>query len=450
MSELPKGWKSCSLDELIISLESGSRPKGGVRGIQDGVPSIGGEHITNEGTFDFSNIKYVPKSFAHNMSKGHIKINDVLIVKDGATTGKTVIVTSEFPFSDAVVNEHVFICRPAKSVHPKFLFRYLYSQEGQNRILENFQGSAQGGINRTFISNTDIPLPTLNEQHRIVVKLEKLLSRVNYVRTRLAKISLILKRFRQSVITAACSGQLSFDWRFENNAQPWRDELLGNLILYKPKNGYSVNPVKYETPYKVLTLTATTSGRFKPEHFKYFDELIPGDSHLWLEPGDILVQRGNTIEYVGVSAIYDGKRKQFIYPDLMMKLRPKNNVSAKYLYLALSCERTRNYLRQNATGTAGNMPKINQQVLVNAPVSIPSLEEQEEIVCRVESLFKTADALESRYLKTRTYIDKLTQSILSSAFRGELVPQDPHARPASLLLERNDGKSSAAARKSNE
>ena len=54
-------WESCSLYELLTTLESGSRPRGGVRGIQEGVPSIGGEHLTYEGRFDFSNIKYVPK-----------------------------------------------------------------------------------------------------------------------------------------------------------------------------------------------------------------------------------------------------------------------------------------------------------------------------------------------------------------------------------------------------
>jgi type I restriction enzyme S subunit len=67
---------------------------------------------------------------------------------------------------------------------------------------------------------------------------------------------------------------------------------------------------------------------------------------------------------------------------------------------------------------------------------IPPLAEQQEIVSRVEALFKTADALECRYLKAKVHVDKLTQAILAKAFRGELVPQDPNDEPASVLLAR--------------
>lgn len=67
---------------------------------------------------------------------------------------------------------------------------------------------------------------------------------------------------------------------------------------------------------------------------------------------------------------------------------------------------------------------------------LPSLAERHEIVHRVEALFKIADRIEERYMKAKAHIDKLTQSILAKAFRGELVPQDPNDEPASVLLER--------------
>jgi type I restriction enzyme S subunit len=70
------------------------------------------------------------------------------------------------------------------------------------------------------------------------------------------------------------------------------------------------------------------------------------------------------------------------------------------------------------------------------PTALPPLGEQEEIIRRVEALFKTADALEARYRKAKAHVDKLTQSILAKAFRGELVPQDPNDEPAFMLLDR--------------
>jgi len=202
-NELPAGWFEVQLENLLVSLESGSRPKGGVRGITQGVPSIGGEHLNDDGGFKFSNIKFVPKNFASIMKRGQIHKGDVLIVKDGATTGKTAFVNTSFPFPLAFVNEHVFICRPSSEIDPKFLFYFLWSRDGQQRILNNFKGSAQGGINTGFESNTLIPLAPFPEQKRIVSILDSLFEKIETDKRRLDRIPQILKRFRQSVLADA-------------------------------------------------------------------------------------------------------------------------------------------------------------------------------------------------------------------------------------------------------
>jgi len=206
-SNLPEGWVEITLSQILQVLESGSRPKGGVRGIKEGVPSIGGEHINENGGFRFDKIKFVPHNFFKKMTYGHIQTGDVLIVKDGATTGKVALVREDFPYNPAVVNEHVFICRPIEGVYPPFLFHFLFSKEGQDRILENFRGSAQGGINQSFAPGTTVPLAPLAEQKRIVAKADEVLKRVNPVRERLDRVSMILKRFRQEE-----SGAVTVDW----------------------------------------------------------------------------------------------------------------------------------------------------------------------------------------------------------------------------------------------
>lgn len=436
MGNLPESWIEVALDQILTSLESGSRPKGGVRGIADGIPSLGGEHLNYNGGFKFENVKYVPAEFARKMKRGHIKRNDILVVKDGATTGKTSHVNESFPYAEAVINEHVFICRPSEKLESRFIFRFLMSQEGQKRILENFQGSAQGGINLSFAPNTVIPLAPLNEQKRIVAKLEKLLAEVDTAQARLAKIPQILKRFRQSVLMQAVTGELTKDWRGQNNIiNNWNDAKLSDVIIEKPRNGFSPQGVNYETKIKNLTLTATTSGKFKPDCYKYVDIEVPEGSYLWLKTGDILIQRSNSIDYVGTSAIYDGKDNEYIYPDLMMKVKTNEKMLPEFLLYSLSNEATRSYFRQNATGTAGNMPKINQGTVMNVPILLPSIDEQKEIVKRVKALFEKADKIEERYKKAKSFTDKLTQSILNKAFKGELVPQDPSDEPASVLLE---------------
>ena len=91
-------------------------------------------------------------------------------------------------------------------------------------------------------------------------------------------------------------------------------------------------------------------------------------------------------------------------------------------------------VRELTGGSAS--PHLNVRDIKGFPTPVPPVHEQKEIVRRIEALFETADALEARYLKAKAHVDKLTQSILAKAFRGELVPQDPNDEPASVMLTR--------------
>jgi type I restriction enzyme, S subunit len=416
VSDLPEGWAEPSIKELFVFKYGKGLPQE-LRSGAGGIPVYGSNGMVGE----------------HDSA---ITKGVTIIVGRKGSVGEVHISPEKCWPIDTTYFIDEFLCE----LPPDYWALYLKSLGlGQQE-----KSSAIPGISRDDIYRLSVPLPPLNEQRRILAKLEESLSKVEASQNRLAKIPVILKRLRQSVLAAACSGRLTADCRDKNHAPIWEEKTLGELILEKPKNGYSAKPVKYRTPFRVLTLTATTSGEFKPEHFKYFDGPVDADSGLWLQPNDILVQRGNTIEYVGVPAIYDGRPNEFIYPDLMMRFRARPEVDSKFLYFALSWERSRNYLRKRATGTAGSMPKINQQTLIGVPIDLPPLAEQRKIVRRVDALFKFADQIEVRYQKALGQIERLTQSILAKAFRGELVPTEAELarregrefEPASVLLDR--------------
>lgn len=120
----------------------------------------------------------------------------------------------------------------------------------------------------------------------------------------------------------------------------------------------------------------------------------------------------------------------------MTKCQANEKVVPQFLHYLLLSERSRSFFRANATGTSGNMPKINQQIVLSLPVRWPSLREQQEIIERAQGLFTLADQLEARLSSARKVVDRLTPALLAKAFRGELVPQDPSDEPASALLER--------------
>ena len=116
------------------------------------------------------------------------------------------------------------------------------------------------------------------------------------------------------------------------------------------------------------------------------------------------------------------------------RLSIQAKINSDYVALVLRAMPTQMRMQKAIKGVAIRGINIGDVRALQIP--FPPLNEQHEIVRRVEALFKIADDIEKRYQKAKTHVDKLTQSILAKAFRGELVPQDPADEPASELLKR--------------
>ena len=163
-----------SLAEWVKTLESGSRPKGGIREGQGEIPSLGAEHLADDGGFNLTKLKRIPVDFYRGMRRGRIEPNDILIVKDGATTGKVSFVNGDFPFEDAAINEHVFrLVVDTEKADPHFVFRYLQSPQGQMEIMSDFRGATVGGIGKSFVDKVSLPRIDRQEQCRIAAILDR-------------------------------------------------------------------------------------------------------------------------------------------------------------------------------------------------------------------------------------------------------------------------------------
>ncbi|HEY9721464.1 MAG TPA: restriction endonuclease subunit S [Oscillatoriaceae cyanobacterium] len=201
----------------------------------------------------------------------------------------------------------------------------------------------------------------------------------------------------------------------------WRWVRLGDLIVFGPQNGVSPKPTTDSGAPKSLTLTATTSGRFDPSKFKHVD--IPQrecDSY-WLSPGDVLFQRGNTRDFVGIAAVYTGARQEFIFPDLMIRVRFSDHLDLQYLHTVLVSPPLRRYFAEAATGASATMPKISQSTLLNAPVPIPPLAEQRRIVAKMEGVLATCDALKERLIGSAGVRSQLLGALLHETLNGPTV-----------------------------
>ena len=464
MSDLPKGWTGCRLAELVIHTLGGDWGK-------DVVENLSGYAKVKviRGT-EFRNWKEEKgKSAAErliktsSLEKRLLNDGDIVVeVSGGGPTqpvGRTVLIDqatikiSPFPL---VCSNFFRQMRISNHIDASFVNYYL-THAYFNGTFNDFQTQTTNlrNLNFTeFLEKTAVLLPPFNEQRRIVEILEKLLGKVDVCRKRLEKIPLILKRFRQSVLAAACSGRLTEDWR--NNIEP------SSVLLEGVREEWCNNQVRLPdewqwVSFEKFVISSFYGPRFAKEDYQangiptirttdindrgqiVLDNppCIPLEpdrlAYLGLQHEDLLITR--TGATIGKCAIYDEAIGPALPSAYLIRFRlTRQKVSVKYILQFLLSPEGQRMLSGGSTAVA--QPNINARAIIKFMIPTPPLAEQQEITRRVDELFKLADQIEARYDKAKAYFDKLSQSILAKAFRGELVEQDPKDEPASVLLER--------------
>ncbi|MEU8668151.1 restriction endonuclease subunit S [Streptomyces anulatus] len=187
---------------------------------------------------------------------------------------------------------------------------------------------------------------------------------------------------------------------------------LGDLLRDPLRNGHSAPATQGGDGVRTLSLTAVTQANFSIENTKITSADPSRVEDLWLEPGDILVQRSNTPDLVGTAAIYDGSRRWAIFPDLMIRVRVSELILPKFVALVLNGDRARSYFKAKAKGLSGSMPKIDQSTISSIVVPVPPLAEQTRIVEVLESRLSRLNAAVGTVRNSRKRLVNLKKSIL--------------------------------------
>ncbi|MDR2692874.1 MAG: restriction endonuclease subunit S [Chitinispirillales bacterium] len=194
------GFHCKKIKDIICFLESGSRPSGGVSDIKQGVLSIGGEHIGTNCEIELKTPKYIPVDFHKKIQNTQTRKLDILLVKDGATTGKVAIVDkTEFELQN--INEHVFMMRVKESVKPYFLLHILYSSVGQIQIQRGITGATVTGLTKDVVNNMIIPFPPIEKQAEIAEHIQSIRAEAKRLREEAACALEKAKREIESMIT---------------------------------------------------------------------------------------------------------------------------------------------------------------------------------------------------------------------------------------------------------
>jgi len=426
-----------TIGQVSSYIQRGKSPKYSPR---SSLPVVNQRSIRWHGILD-EHLKYVHQDqFAAWGKERYIQVGDILWNSTGTgTIGRAYVVRQGDTDPPKVVDSHVTIVRPLKGLAESgYLFAWIRGPEVQQQIEDLATGTTnQIELNRTTIASTPIPVAPLNEQRRIAAKLDTTLAAVNACRQRLDGVAEILKRFRQAVLAAATSGELTRGWREERDVphEAWRmikTKEAGKIQLGRQRSPkYHLGPTM--RPY--LRVQNVFEDRIELDDVMEMDFSGSDLEKYTLHPGDILLNEGQSPQYLGRPALYRGELPGACFTNSLIRFQASDSVLPEFALLVFRDSMHSGRYMEKGTITT-NIAHLSAGRFGEVDFPLPRLAEQQEIVRRAQNLFTLADQLEARLTTARKIVDRLTPALLAKAFRGELVPQDPADEPASVLLAR--------------
>jgi len=379
---------------------------------------------------------------------------------------------------------------------PDYVFWFLQSQRYWDQITERAAGVAIPNVNASKLSTLRLPVAPLHEQRRIAEKIDELFSDIEEGERALERARKLLDRYRQAVLKAAVSGELTKDWRekhkgeiesgdalltriltarreaweqaelakmrakgqepkddqwkqkYEDPARPettnlprvpdgWAWSSLEMLTDGHEANGISIKGSDNPPGVVALRLDAIQEGRVDYTARRYIPLEPQRAVKYKVRAGDFFISRANGSKpFLARAALAASDPPSCVFPDTVIRFRPIGLTGVgEWLQAIWPSRMVREQLESRAKTSAG-IWKVSQDDLRAVLLPLAPLPEVAVAVERLKAWQSEADVIDSELRRGRDSAGALRQSILTAAFSGKLVPQDPSDEPASVLLDR--------------
>ncbi|MBX3221910.1 MAG: restriction endonuclease subunit S [Labilithrix sp.] len=481
MSEqLPQGWRRVSLSEVTSSclgkMLDRQKHKSG-----KALPYLRNQNVR---WFSVDDSDLLEMYFEDGeLERYGLRQGDVLIC-EGGEPGRAAIWdgrTSDMKFQKALHR-----VRPHATLLPEWLVYRLWHDAQAGRLSSYFTGTTIKHFTGTSLARYELPLPPLNEQRRIVAKLEALQARSRRAREALGAVPPLLEKLRQSILAAAFRGDLTKDWRAKNKDVEPASKLLERMRTERRKKWEQAElakmkakgkpptddkwKAKYKEPAPVETgglaelpdgwcwVSIETAGDVLLGRRRAAQEYVAGQdgrvmrpyvrvanvkedrleltdvlempfndvelSLYRLLPGDIILSEGQSPELVGQSAVFEGGVEDLCIQATVHRFRAylSGTTSAFAQLVFLSHLHSGVFMRASSLTT--NIAHLTSERLKPLPFPLPPIAEQSEIVRRVREVLERTNSVATLVKQLRAEERTLSAATLAKAFRGELVPQD--------------------------
>ena len=481
--KIPNNWIWTRLGEIINIFRGLSYTKNDE--VEDGFLVLRGNNLTDNGLTFLENI-YVNEKVA---KKGvEVKKDDIVLV---ASTGSSKVIGKacvvEEDYEKTTIGAFLILCRPEEIIAKNWVHYIFRTLRYRLYISEQAKGTNIKNIKNEYLENFSIPLPPLNEQKRIVEKLNFLFEKTKRAKEIIEEIKIDIENRKISILDRAFKGILTSKWRNENKTsdvkellklindekiKKWEEDCLqaeknGNkkpkkpiikeiedMIVpveeqpYKLPNNWvwvrlgevvEVNPNKIKMDIEEDKLidfipmknVSESSSEIIEKNFEKFKDLQKGYTQ-FIE-NDILFAKITPCMENGKTAIITDLKEKIGYGSTEFHiLRSSRIINNKLLYNFLKQKRFREDAKYNMTGSVG-FRRVPTEFMKNYPIPLPPLEEQQEIVRILDEVLENENRVKE-LVEVEEKIDILEKSILNKAFKGELGTQNNEDKPAIELL----------------